>query len=175
MAVKTAGDPAAMTSAIRAAIREVDPNQPLYEVLPMSDFIGRTLLAQRLNVVLVGSFAVLALLLASIGLYGVVSHLTARRSREFGVRLALGATPAHLVAKVLLESLIRASVGLAAGLLLAGVITRLLSTMIHGVTALDPLTYTLVAVSLLIVVAAAGYVPARRASRTDPVSALRDH
>jgi putative ABC transport system permease protein len=174
MAVKTAADPAAMTPAIRVAIREVDPNQPLYDVFPMSDFIARTLLAQRLSLVLVGSFAVLALLLASIGLYGVVSHLTARRSREFGVRLAVGATPAHLVATVLRESLARASVGLAAGLLLAGVITRLLSTMIHGITALDPWTYTVVAVSLLIVVVAASYIPARRASRTDPVSALRD-
>ena len=174
MAVKTVGDPAAMTSAIRVAIREIDPNQALYDVFPMSDFIARTLLAQRLNLLLFGSFAALALLLASIGLYGVVSHLTARRSREFGIRLAVGATPAHLVATVLRESLARAAVGLAAGLLLAGVITRLLSTMIHGVTALDPLTYTSVTVLLLIVVVAASYVPARRASRTDPVLALRD-
>jgi ABC-type antimicrobial peptide transport system permease subunit len=174
MVVKTAAEPAAMTSAIRTAIREIDPDQPLYDVFPMSDFVARTLLAQRLNLVLVGSFAVLALLRASIGLYGVVSHLTARRSREFGIRLAVGATPAHLVVTVLRESLTRASAGLAAGLLLAGVITRLLSTMIHGVTVLDPLTYCSVAVLLLIVVAAASYFPARRASRTDPVSALRD-
>jgi putative ABC transport system permease protein len=174
MVVKTVGDPAAMTSEIRAAIRDVDPNQPLYDVFPMSDFIERTLLAQRLNLVLVGSFAVLALLLAAIGLYGVVSHLTARRSREFGVRLAVGATPWRLVATVLRESLTRATVGLAAGLFLAAVTTRLLSAMIHGVTALDPLTYASVAVLLLIVVAVASYIPARRASRTDPVSALRD-
>ena len=163
-----------MTSAIRAAIREIDPNQPLYDVFPMPDFIARTLLTQRLNLVLVGSFAVLALLLASIGLYGVVSHLTARRSREFGIRLAVGATPAHLVATVLRESLPAPRVGLAAGLLLAGLITRLLSILIHGVTALDPLTYTSVSVLMLIVVLVASYVPARRASLTDPVSALRD-
>ncbi len=174
MVVKTAGDPAAMTSAIRAAIREVDPNQPLYDVFPMSDFIARTLLAQRLNLVLVGSFAVLALFLASIGLYGVVSHLTARRSREFGIRLAVGATPSHLLATVLHESLTRACVGLAAGLLLAGAVTRLLSTMIHGVTPLDPLTYASVALLLLIVVLVASYLPARRASRTDPALTLRD-
>ncbi len=174
MVVQTAGEPAAMTSAVRAAIREIDPNQPLYDVFPMSDFLARTLLAQRLNLVLVGSFAALALLLASIGLYGVVSYLTARRSREFGIRLAMGATPAHLLAAVLRESLTRASAGLAAGLLLAGVVTRLLSTMIHGVTALDPLTYASVAALLLIVAVAASYVPARRASRTDPISVLRD-
>jgi putative ABC transport system permease protein len=174
MVVKTAVDPAAMTPAIRAAIREIDPNQPLYDVFPMSEFIARTLLAQRLNLVLVGSFAVLALLLASIGVYGVVSHLTARRSREFGVRLAVGATPPHLLAMVFRESLARASVGLAVGIVLSIAITRLLSTMIHGLTALDPLTYSSVVVLLLVVVVVASYVPARRASRTDPVSALRD-
>jgi putative ABC transport system permease protein len=174
MVVKTAGDPAGMTHAIRAAIREVDSNQPLYDVYPMSEFIAGTLLAQRLNLVLVGSFAGLALLLAGLGLYGVVAHLTARRSREFGVRLAVGATPAHLLAMVLRQSLARDSVGIAAGLFLSGVVTRLLTTMIHGVTPLDPLTYTSVAVLLLIVVVAASYVPARRASRTDPVSALRN-
>jgi len=174
MVVKTTGDPAGMTPAIRAAIREVDSNQPLYDVYPMSEFIARTLLAQRLNLVLVGSFAGLALLLASLGLYGIVAQLTARRSREFGVRLAVGATPGHLLAMVLRQSLGRASVGLTVGLLLSGAITRLLMTMIHGVAPLDPLTYTSVAVLLLIVVVAASYVPARRASRTDPVSALRN-
>src|SRR5262249_15111613 len=112
--------------------------------------------------------------LASIGLYGVVSHLTARRSREFGVRLAVGATPAHLVATVLRETLTRAAAGIAAGLLLAGVTTRLIATMIHGVTVLDPLTYSSVAVLLLLVAAAPSFFPARRASRTDPLSALRD-
>jgi predicted permease len=174
MVVKTAADPAAMTPAVRAAIREIDPNQPLYDVFPMSEFIARTLLPQRLNLALVGSFAALALLLASIGLYGVVSHLTARRSREFAVRLAVGANPRQLLALVFRQSLGRGSVGLAVGLLLSGATTRLLSTMIYGVTALDPLTYTSVVVLLLIVVVAASYVPARRASRTDPVSALRD-
>ena len=174
LVVKTLGDPAAMTPAIRAAIREVDPNQPLYDVFPMSEFIARTLLAQRLNLVLVSSFAALALLLASIGLYGVVSHLTARRSREFAVRLAVGATPKHLLAMVFRQSLVRGSAGLAAGLLLSAAITRLLSTMIHGVTALDPLTYAAVVLLLLIVVVAASYVPARRVSRIDPLSALRE-
>ena len=174
MVVKTAGDPAAMAREIRNAIREIDPNQPLYDVFPMSEFIARTLLAQRLNLALVGSFAVLSLLLASIGLYGVVSHLTARRSREFGVRLAVGATPAQLLVMVFRESLVRYAAGIAVGLLLSAVITRLLSTMIHGVTPLDLLTYISVVALLLIVTAVASFVPARRASRTDPVSALRN-
>ncbi len=174
MVVRTAGAPTGMAPAIRAGIREVDPNQPVYDVFPMSEFIARTLLAERLNLVLVGSFAVLALLLASIGLYGIVSHLTARRSREFGVRLAVGATPANLRAMVFRESLARGSAGLAVGLLLSAALTRLLSTMIHGVAALDLLTYASVVVLMLIVVVVASYLPARRASRTDPLSALRD-
>ncbi len=173
MVVKTAGDPAAMTTAIRLAIRDVDPNQPLYDVQPMSGFLERTLLAQRLNVVLVGGFAALALLLASLGLYGVVSHLTARRGREFGVRLAIGATPAHLLAMVLRRSLVRGGYGLAAGLVLSALVTRLLSAMIHGVTPLDPITYGSVAALLLLVVVVASYIPARRASKTDPMAALR--
>jgi putative ABC transport system permease protein len=173
MVVKTARDPGAMTAAIRAAIREVDPNQPLYDVYPMTEVVARTLLAQRLNLVLVGAFAGLALLLASLGLYGVVSHLTARRSREFGVRLAVGATPADLLAMVVRQSVLRAAVGLGVGLILAAVVTRLLTTMIHGVAPLDPLTYGAVALLLLFVMLAASYLPARRASRTDPSSALR--
>ncbi len=174
MVVKTAGDPAGLTPAIRAAIREIDPNQPLYDVFPMPGFIARTLLGQRLNLVLVGAFAVLALLLASIGLYSVVSYLAARRSREFGIRLAVGASPAHLRAMVFRESAIRGSAGLAVGLLLSTAVTRLLSSMIHGVDALDLSTYASVVVLLLIVMGVASYVPARKASRTDPVSALRD-
>jgi putative ABC transport system permease protein len=173
MTVRTAVDPAALTAAIRAAIREVDPNQPLYDVYPMSEFIARSMLAQRLNLVLVGSFAALALLLASAGLYGVVAHLTMRRSREFGVRLAIGATPAHLLGMVLRQSLARAALGLAAGLALSAGATRLLATMIHGITPLDPLTYASVAALMALVVIAASYLPARRASRTDPAIALR--
>jgi ABC-type antimicrobial peptide transport system permease subunit len=174
MVVRTVGDPAGTTPAIRAAIREIDANQPLYDVLPMTEFIARTLLARRLNVVIVGSFAALALLLASIGLYSVVSHLTARRSREFGVRLAIGATPAHVLGMVFRQSLTRGAAGLAIGLVLSTAVARLLSASIHGVSALDLPTYASVAVVLVVVVVAASYVPARRASRTDPVSALRD-
>jgi putative ABC transport system permease protein len=173
MVVKTAGDPGSMTAAVRGAIREVDPDQPLYDVRPMTEVVKRTLIGERLNVVLVGSFAALGLLLASIGLYGVVAHLTARRSREFGVRLAVGATPGRLLAMVLRQSLGRAAIGLAVGLVLAAAMSRFLGGMIHGVTAFDPVTYGGVAILLLLVAIAASYVPARRASKTDPMSALR--
>jgi ABC-type antimicrobial peptide transport system permease subunit len=173
LAVKTAGAPGAMTEAVRAAIREVDPDQALYDVRPMTEVVQRTLLGQRLNLVLVGSFAVLALLLASAGLYGVVSQLTARRAREFGIRLAIGAEPGHLMSLVMRQALGRASVGLAVGLAMSAGVTRLLGGMIHGVGSLDPVTYAGVSVLLLMVVAAATWWPARRASRTDPMVTLR--
>jgi len=173
MVVKTGGDPAAMTPAIRAAIREIDPAQPLYDVYPMTEVAARTMLAQRLNLVLVGAFAALALALASLGLYGVVSHLTNRRAQEFGVRVAIGARPRDLIGLVLRQSFSRALAGIAGGLVVSAIVTRLLTTMIHGVAPLDPLTYGAVAVLLTIVVLAASWIPARRASRTDPVSVLR--
>jgi putative ABC transport system permease protein len=173
MAVKTIGDPAPMTAAVHAAIREVDPDQPLYDVRPMTQVVERALLGQRLNVVLVGSFAALALLLASVGLYGVVSHLTARRSREFGIRLALGANPGDLLRMVLGQALGRAARGLALGLALSAVATRLLASILHGVGTFDAITYISVAALLLVVVLAASYLPARRASKTDPLVALR--
>jgi putative ABC transport system permease protein len=173
MVVKTMGDPAAMTAAVREAIREVDPGQPLYDVRPMTEVVERSVMAQRINTVLVGAFAGLGLLLASIGLYSVVSHLTARRSREFGIRLALGADPGNLLRMVLKQGLVRAACGLAVGLALSAALSRLLGSLLHGVGALDPATYISVTVLLLLVVLAASYSPARRAAKTDPTSALR--
>jgi predicted permease len=173
VALKTAGDPAAMTAAVRAAIREVDPDQPLYDVRPMTEVVERTLLAQRLNVVLIGAFSLLALVLAGTGLYGVIAQITARRTREFGIRLAVGAEPANLARSVILQALGRAAWGLALGLALAAAVTRWIGSLIHGVGALDPVTYTAVAAILIWVVVAASYLPARRASRTDPAVVLR--
>jgi putative ABC transport system permease protein len=156
-------------AAVRSAIRAVDPDQALYDVRPMTEVVERTLLAQRLNVVLMGSFALLALLLASAGLYGVVSQLTARRTREFGIRLAVGADPANLRRLVIRQALARAGIGLAAGLALSAAVTRMLASMIHGVGIFDPLTYAAVAALLMAVVAGAAYLPARRASKTEPI------
>jgi predicted permease len=173
MVVKTTADPSSVAAAVRAAIREVDPDQPLYDIRPMTDVLERTLHGRRLNTVLVGAFAVMALVLAGAGLYAVVSYLTARRRREFGIRVAVGAKAADVLALVLKQGLGRASVGLALGLALSAALTRMLASMLHGVTAWDLTTYVFVSAVLMSVVSAASFVPAWRASRLDPTLALR--
>jgi putative ABC transport system permease protein len=173
MVMKTKADPSALTAAVRAAIREVDPDQPVYDVRPMTDVLERTLHGRRLNTVLVGAFALMALGLAGAGLYAVVSYLTARRRREFGIRVAVGAKAADVLALVLKQGLGRASVGLAVGLVLSAASTRVLASMLHGVTAWDATTYLSVSGVLILVVSTASLVPAWRASRLDPTVALR--
>jgi len=135
--------------------------------------LERTLHGQWLNTVLVGAFAGMALLLASIGLYGVVSYLTAQRQREFGIRMAVGARATDVLALVLKQGLGRAAGGLTLGLLLSAALTRALGAMLHGVSALDATTYVSVSGLLMFVVLAASFVPAWRASRLDPTVALR--
>ncbi|MBI1898687.1 MAG: ABC transporter permease, partial [Acidobacteria bacterium] len=173
LVVKTSGDPAGFAGAVRAAIHEIDPDQPLYDVLPMTEFVARTMAGDRLNTVLVGSFASLALLLASVGVYGVVSQITARRARDFGIRLALGADPRDIMSMVLIHGLARAVCGLILGLTAAAAVTRLLSSMLNGVLPLDAVTYLAVALVLTLAVLVASYLPARRAAGLDPITTLR--
>ena len=173
MVVRTSAEPSSLTAPLRAAIREVDPDQPLYDVRPMSAVLERTLQSQWINTVLIGVFAGLALTLASVGLYGVVSYLTAQRRREFAIRLAVGAKATDVVALVLRQGLWLALVGLTLGLILAAVSTRALGSMLHGVTAWDATTYLLVSGLMILVVLAASVIPAWRASRLDPKIALQ--
>jgi predicted permease len=173
MVVRTSVAPASLTTAVRAAIREVDPDQPVYDVRPMTEVLERTLHGHWLNTVLVGAFAGMALLLASVGLYGVVSYLTAERQREFGVRVAVGATAVDVARLVVKQGLQRAAAGLVAGLVLSAVLTRALGAMLHGVSPLDATTYVAVAGLLTVVVLTASLLPAWRASRVDPTLALR--
>jgi putative ABC transport system permease protein len=173
MVVRTSVAPASLATAVPAAIREVDPDQPVYDVRPMTDVLERTLHGQWLNTVLVSAFASMALLLASVGLYGVVSYLTGERQREFGVRVAVGATALDVALLVVRQGLHRAAAGLAAGLALSALLTRTLRAMLHGVGPLDATTYLAVAGLLTIVVSTASLLPAWRASRVDPTLALR--
>jgi putative ABC transport system permease protein len=173
MVVKTTANPSSLTAAVRTGIREIDPDQPIYDVRPMTAVLERTLHGQWLNTVLVGTFAGMAVLLAGAGLFGVVSYLTAQRQREFGIRLAVGAKAVDVLALVLKQGLGRAAVGLALGLALSAALTRALGGMLHGVSALDAATYTSVSGLLVFVVLASTFVPALRASRLDPTVALR--
>jgi putative ABC transport system permease protein len=173
MVVRTTADPASLTASIRAAIHDVDPDQPLYDVRPMPVVLEGTLQGQWFNTVLIGVFAALALILASVGLYGVVSYVTAQRRREFAIRLAVGASASDVLALVLKQGLWLALVGLALGLMLSAVSIRALGSMLHGVTASDPWTYLLVSGVMLAVVLTASIIPAWQASRLDPKIALQ--
>ena len=173
MVVRTTVDPSSRASPIRAAIHDVDPDQPLYDVRPMPAVLEQTLRGRWINTVLIGAFAALALALASVGLYGVVSYLTAQRRREFAIRVAVGANATDVLALVLRQGLRLAFVGVALGLMLSAVSTGALGTMLYGVTAWDTWTYSLVSVLMILVVLTASFFPAWRASRLDPKIALQ--
>jgi putative ABC transport system permease protein len=173
MVVRTTGDPSSATAPIRAAIHEVDPDQPLYDIRPMQTVLDGTLRGQWINTVLISVFAALALTIASVGLYGVVSYVTAQRRREFAIRLAVGAKPADVLRSVLSQGLWLAVVGLTLGLMLSAVSTRVLGAMLHGVTAWDTWTYLVVSCLMIVVVLAASFIPAWQASRLDPKIALQ--
>jgi ABC-type antimicrobial peptide transport system permease subunit len=151
----------------------VDPDQPLYDVRPMTAVLERTLRGEWINTVLIAVFGAMALALASVGLYGVISYLASQRRREFAIRLAVGARASDLLALVLKQGLWLALVGLALGLMLSAVSTRALGSMLHGVTAWDTWTYLLVSGLMLVVVLTASFIPAWQASRVDPKIALQ--
>lgn len=172
-AVRTATEPSAFVPQIRAVVSQMDSNLPVFEVRTESQQIDRQVFVERLVARLSGFFGALALLLACIGLYGLVSYEVARRTREIGIRSALGAARGDVVRLVLAEGMRLALVGAAAGIALALVVTRLAKELLFGVSAFDPLTFVLVTVLLFSVTLLACLVPARRAMRVDPVVALR--
>ncbi len=171
--VRTAADPTAMAAAIRHAVQEVDSNIPLFNLKTQSEQVNETLAQERLFARLSSFFGVLALLLASIGLYGLMSYSVARRTHEIGIRMALGAQPGNVRWLVLREMLSMVVIGVAIGLPAAYAATKVISSMLFGLTATDPLTIATATLFLIGVSAIAGYLPARRASRVDPLVALR--
>jgi len=167
------GDPAALTASVRAALWAVDRDVPVFDVRAMSAIVARSLATRSFAVTLLGSFAAVALLLAVIGLYGVLSYAVTQRTSELGVRFALGATPGRVVRMVLGDGLRLVAAGAAVGLAAGAVAARLMSGLLFGIRAFDPAAFAGAAALLLAVAALASLVPARRASRLDPMSALR--
>jgi ABC-type antimicrobial peptide transport system permease subunit len=154
-------------------VRAIDPNQPVSNVRTMDEMLSRLVAQRRFSMTLVVAFAVLALVLAAIGAYGVTSYLVSQRTKEIGVRLALGADPRRVTRLVVLDGMRVGIAGLTLGVIGALTVTRLASSLLYGVSPRDPVTITAVSSFLLVVVGLANYFPARRASRVDPLVALR--
>ena len=173
VAVRTAGDPAAIAPAVRRAIQEVDPNQPVYNVFTMEQVLSGAVASQRLSMVLLSLFAAVALVLAAVGIYGVMSYAVAQRTHEFGVRMALGAEGRDVLRMVVRQGMRLTLLGVGAGLACALALTRVMGSLVYGVTATDPVTYGGVALLLAGVALVACLVPAIRATKVDPMVALR--
>jgi putative ABC transport system permease protein len=173
IAVRTSVDPAALLPALQRAVWRVNPRQAIYTATTVEALVATSLRERRFNLSLIGGFAALALVLAAIGVYGLISYSTSRRSNEFGVRLALGASGWQIVRNAMSDGVRYAVIGVAVGLVAAYGLTRSLASMLFGVTATDPITYVVLAAVMLLVAAVASYLPARKALRVDPVTALR--
>ena len=171
--IRAAADPGALTSAVRAAVRSVDPGVPLFGISPMEEVVAENNSARRLSVELITAFAGLALLLASLGIYGVISYLVVRRNHEIGVRIAVGAQRKDILQLVLGQGARLAGIGLAAGLVASLGAGWFLSSLLFQVSPFDPITLGGVSAMLLAVALFACYLPARRATRVDPLVALR--
>ena len=171
--LRTAGDPHLQAAALRSALAEIDPNQPLVKVRTMEDNMAGTVAQPRFRTWLIGIFAALALTLAAVGIYGVTSYSVTQRTSEIGIRVALGAQPADVFRILVGEGLRFALIGVAVGLVGALVFTRLLASFLYGTSASDPLIFSSVALLMIAICAAASFFPARRATRVDPMVALR--
>ncbi|HKW46306.1 MAG TPA: ABC transporter permease [Gemmatimonadaceae bacterium] len=170
--VRSLGDPAALVPAMRRAVRRVNPGLALYEVRTMDGVIGDASAGRRFDTVLLSAFAVVAVALAAMGIYGVVAHSVAQRTREVGIRIALGATARDVIALVVREGMALPTIGLIIGVLASAAFTRVLRSALYGVSSTNPLVYGVLGLTLACVGILACYVPARRAARVDPLVAL---
>jgi len=173
LAIRTNGDPMQLVGAVRQAIREVDPDQPVSNVATMAEVLGDEAAQRRMGMIMLVAFASLALVLASIGIYGVLAYFVTQHTNEIGVRLALGATPRNILFLVLKKGMGLTLIGVAIGVAASFAFTRWMSSMLFGVKASDPLTFVAVPLLLGLVALLACAIPARRATKVDPMVALR--
>jgi putative ABC transport system permease protein len=171
--IKSKTDPASLTSAVRRELAAIDPAQPVYAVEPLENLLRTSVAQRRFIMLLLGSLSAIALVLAMIGIYGVISFSVSERTQEIGIRMALGARAADVVRMVLGQGMRVAVVGIAVGLAAAFALTRLLSSLLFEVSATDLRTFSIVAALLGAVALLACYIPARRATKVDPLVALR--
>jgi putative ABC transport system permease protein len=173
LVIRTEGDPAALASAVRREILKLDPEQPISNVRTMEKVLSDSLMLRRVSMLMLIVFASLALTLATVGIYGLTAYSVSRRTHEIGLRVALGASQPQILRLVVVRSLLTALIGAAIGLAAALQLTRALSGMLYGVTATDPLVFAGVPLLLIAVSVISSYLPARRATRIDPLVALR--
>jgi predicted lysophospholipase L1 biosynthesis ABC-type transport system permease subunit len=174
VSVRTAGDPAQLAIPVARAIHAFDKDLPLYHVQAMTRRVDESVARQRFATTLLTLFALLALALAAIGVYGVMAYLVTQGTREIGIRVALGATPSGILRLVLRQGVRMAAVGLASGLAGALALAHVMESLLFGIEARDPLTFAGVGIALALVALIAVVIPAARAARVDPITALRD-
>jgi putative ABC transport system permease protein len=173
LAVRTHGDPGAVYGAVRGLVAQIDPELPVHDMRPMEQVVAETMASRRLTLWLIGAFAALAFVLASVGIYGVMSYAVTERVHEIGVRMALGAQRRDVLRLVVGHGMRHAAIGLLLGSVAAFFAARAMTTLLFGIRPSDPLTYIGIVVVLALAAFAACYVPARRATAVDPMVALR--
>jgi predicted lysophospholipase L1 biosynthesis ABC-type transport system permease subunit len=172
-AVRSAGDPATQARAVQRELLQVDPDLPMARVMSMNRIIARSVARHDFNMILLSIFGCVALVLAAMGIYGVMSHTVQQRTHEIGIRIALGAGAGEVLRLVVGRGLALAGIGVTIGLAASFGLTRLMSSLLYGVKASDLASFTAVAATLSAVAAVACFIPARRATRVDPITALR--
>jgi ABC-type antimicrobial peptide transport system permease subunit len=171
--MRSQGDPSALSPSIKKELRGIDPDLPMYSVRTMDDRVQESLARRRFSMLLLGIFAGVALVLATIGIYGVMAYLVNQGTREIGIRMAIGATQREIVRLVVFQGMTLAVAGVGIGLAAAFVFARLMRSLLFGISTADPVTFAGISLLLTFVALLVTYIPARRAARIDPILCLR--